>query len=134
NAKKANAPKAAEAVPANNPYNPSVKLTAIEAPTNIKIMSNPYPQPKYQKTNRSGIEISVEKSCIFNVIKNTTAMTSCPINFCFDVNPKFRFIATIIKSSKNPIKPYPINTNSNNQNSYVMEKLKRRTLENMYVI
>src|SRR5699024_9945753 len=79
-------------------------------------------------------EISVGKSCIFNVIKNTTAMTSCPNNFCFDVNPKFRFIATIIKSSKNPIKPYPINTNSNNQNSYVIQKLKSRTLANIYVI
>src|SRR5699024_10852230 len=97
-------------------------------------MSNPYPQPKSQETPSPGIELSVGKSCIFNVIQNTTAMTSCPITFCFDVNPKFRFIATIIKSSKNPIKPYPLNTNSNNQNSYAKEKLNSRSQETLYVI
>jgi hypothetical protein len=40
-----------------------------------------------------------------------TDMIICPKNFCLEVNPKFRFKTTLIKSSKNPKRPNPNVTN-----------------------
>src|SRR5690606_40569223 len=49
---------------------------------------------------------------ICNTRKKMIAMMICPINFCKDVNPRFRFKAILMKSSKKPNKPYPSNTNN----------------------
>lgn len=51
----------------------------------------------------------------------------CPNNFCFDVSPRFLFITTLIKSSKNPRIPKPIVTNRRRYVSTVM-------FENWFVI
>src|SRR5690606_4127005 len=113
----ANEPKATAAVPANNPSKPSVKFTAFEEPTMIKMTTSGYNHPSSQWMSVPGILIYVGKSCMYKTMQKMIPTNICPNNFCFDVNPRFRFNAILMKSSKNPINPYPTRAKNNSQNS-----------------